>query len=207
MANRDSSNRTFGAPSWMDEAYIQHAESVGQLVVAWARLHEHLGQLFAYLVATHSPHRGWAAWHAIYSDSQQRSCLRAVTREVYKDKTEPMREEIEWVLTEIGRLIDDRNSAVHVAVQFGLNKSEDGLQMIPVDDSGNPKAVPLVGKDLGAVFEAATQKISRLSLHAQALAPFLRSVPFHATTGPLPQRPPEPTAPHSHDRRTQDSGE
>ena len=175
---------------WLDDTLDKHAEKIGHVAMAWSRMQEHLGQLFVYLVSPHHLLRGWAAWHAIMSDLAQRQMLAAVLREAYKDKNAPMRVEIEWILSGIQEILDNRNGAIHVAFQFGVG--DDDLQMVPVDQTGNPRAKKLAGRDLQADFEFTSLRINRLGLHAKALAPFLRPPPFQAAEGPLPQRPPAP---------------
>lgn len=177
---------------WIDDTLDKHAEKIGHVAMAWSRMQEHLGQLFVYLVSPNHLLRGWAAWHAIVSDLSQRHMLAAVMREVYPDKRDPMRIEIEWILSGVQEILDTRNGAIHIAFQFGVG--DEDLRMVPIDHTGNPRAKKLAGRDLHTDFEFTSRRINRLGLHAKALAPFLRPPPMH-TTGPLPQRPPAPKPP------------
>ena len=194
--------RKFG-DSWLDEMSDQHAEKIGHVAMSWARMQEHLGQLFVYLVSPDHFMRGWAAWHAITSDSQQRNCLAAVVRQVYPDKKDPIRVEIEWILGRIQAHLDNRNGAIHVAFQLGVG--DDDLRLVPIDQTGNPRATKLMGRNLHADFEFTSAWIIRLGLHAKALAPYLR--PHRPVAGQLPQRPPAPVPPPTKGKNTQDEPE
>ena len=182
-------------PDWLDQALTNHAAKIGYIAMSWSRMQEHLGQLFVYLVSPTSSRRGWAVWHTIVSDLTQRQMLAAVVREVYQDKKDPMRVEIEWILRRVQAILDNRNGAIHVAFQIGV--WGDGARMVPIDHTGNPRAHKMTGRDLAADFEFTTKQIERLGHHAKNLAPFLRPPPFQPATGPLPQRPPAPVAPQT----------
>lgn len=186
--------KKFGDP-WLNETLDQYAEKIGHVAMSWSRMQEHLGQLFAYLVSPLHPMRGWAAWHAIASDLAQRAMLAAVVRETYEDPKDPMRVEIEWMLGRIAALLDNRNGAVHVAFQMGIGDTE--VTMVPIDQTGNPRAKKLAGRELRDDFEFTHHRIAQVSLHAQALVPFLLPPPLPRAKGPLPQRPPSPTPPQT----------
>lgn len=190
--------------SWVDEALDAHAEKIGHVVMAWARMQEHLGQLFAYLVSPHHLTRGWTVWHTIQSDTFQRNLLGTLVKQIYPDKRDPMRIEILWILAGAQEIMDDRNGAVHVAFHLGIDLEASNVRMYPIIDTGNPRALQLAGRDLAADFDFTVARVTRLGLHSKALAPHLE--PLATATGPLPQRPPAPVRRPSTTQTDQGSG-
>jgi hypothetical protein len=165
----------FGKVEGMDDILDRHAERIGHVAIAWSKMQERLGQLFAFLlVPPNTLSRAWVVWHSIPSDAMQRRCLSDLVKHVYKDKRNPVRTEVLWVLAEVEKIIDDRNNAVHVTFNLAYDGATPNMRMSPNRSTDNPRAMRMSERNWAADFDFATAQINRLSLYTSELADHLR---------------------------------
>jgi hypothetical protein len=92
---------------------------LGKLVIAWNRLHETLGLLFAEIIKAERQDASLAAWHSLDSDAAQRKMLRAATEVAFplkrleRLKAPSAKKDVLAVVSEAEKLRDARNNAIH----------------------------------------------------------------------------------------------
>jgi hypothetical protein len=128
MAAKPTSPRQFGP----------YAVAIGHVVIAWNRLHEELGLLFAAVRCAKKPDLGdsdrldalvteWklmgAVWSSSLYDRPKRSMLLAIVNN--SEMIDALRRfpkafaDLKWLLSEVEKLEDFRNNAVHLPLRMG----------------------------------------------------------------------------------------
>ncbi len=143
-----------------------HAADMGHVAMAWTRLHEELGKLFAVVVTPDRMGVGTSVWHSIISDRGQRAALAAGAQSALGETNE-LYERLKWGLDQLTTLENDRNNTLHSA--FGLMIEDGAFRLIPIDYTGNPRARNLRGKDLGIELRSYAQNIHAIRQYFERL--------------------------------------
>jgi hypothetical protein len=177
----------------MVRAFRPVALEIGWIVFEWNRLHENLCELFG----DFGRHRGtaFAVWHSTPSDRTQREMLKAAI--AADDSSEHLRskfrDDVLWLLEKMDRLAARRNDAIHAPLIFVNHSATGGFEVHiePNDDSGNPRALQLLGKPLLPEFKWYRDHLGRLASFAGDLHYALRlSASFRATRNHIVKKSP-----------------
>jgi hypothetical protein len=106
----------------VEEALEEYALTVGKVVRAWNHLQERLGQLFSTILGTDYSVTS-AVWYSSDSDRTQQGMLRAAIGEMHSERwpQQPKaKDDLRWLVTEVGKLTDHRNNAIHTPVAVWL---------------------------------------------------------------------------------------
>lgn len=108
-------------------ALERHATAVGEIVLAWNDLHEHLSFIFSTILAHPHPLVAHALWTTLANDSAQRDLFLAVLEMPDIGPPPRIREKFKWAMKHVGSLAVYRNDVVHGATGFQLN--DKGVEM------------------------------------------------------------------------------
>jgi len=175
----------------MVQAFRPVALEIGWIVFEWNRLHENLCALFG----DFGHHRGtaFAIWHSTSNDRAQRQMLQAaVAADDSSDQLRiKFRDGVSWLLEKMDRLAARRNDALHAPLIFVNHSATGGFEvhLEPDDDSGNPRALQLLGKPLLSEFKWYRDHLSRLASFAGNLHHALRWHDHPAGPFPWPETP------------------
>ena len=181
---------------------------LGRLANAWNHLHHNLSSLFSLILRCPNAYVGQALWHSLESDVLQRKMLRslitaddlplpaAISHHQYKPLlTKFQAHEILYVLNEIdNNLRHKRNNAIHapLILMSGINNKGVRSWAEAHFNTQNPRAKPLLGKDLIDEFRRYSEDLERLSTYANEM--WLALNPFYSPRHSWPERPPSPQA-------------
>jgi hypothetical protein len=175
----------------MVRAFRPLALEIGWIVFEWNRLHENLCALFG----DFGQHRGtaFAVWHSTSNERAQREMLRGAV--AADDSSEQVRStfraNVSWLLDQMDRIAGRRNDAIHAPLIFVNHSATGGFEVHiePDDDSGNPRALELLGKPLLPEFSWYRDHLSRLGSFAGDLHYALRWHDHPAGPFPWPDKP------------------
>jgi hypothetical protein len=177
---------------------------VGRLANAWNHLHHNLSSLFSVLLRCPNAYVGQSLWHALESDFLQRKMLASLLAadrmeglpSIYQPLiTQAQADDILYVLNEIEKpLRHHRNNAIHAPLILMSGIHLDAMRSWAEAhfNTQNPRAKPLLGKDLIEEFRRCTIELERLSAYANEM--WLAVNPFYHERHPWPERPPSPQA-------------
>lgn len=106
-------------------AIEKHASLIGQVVWAWAHLHESFALIFEWLISSYPNHTmlGHTIWGAIATDRTQRDVLTAALKDGYLGDRR-REKKILWVLNATNKLAVYRNDVIHTAMLFTAHPKE-----------------------------------------------------------------------------------
>jgi hypothetical protein len=165
--------------------------ALGKVAHAWNLMHEELAQMFCY-VARMDNSMGLSIWHALRSDKSQRDLLEHATQAAARDEDwaedfPKAATDIKWLLSEVQKLSDKRNDAIHAPCHVALGEGEFEIQ--PVTFFRNPRAKKLYKKDILTEFEWYEASATALRRYAHQISAALL---LHDKTA-WPERPLLPT--------------
>ncbi len=200
----DGPKRKHRWPAVTSPIYKPYVIAIGQLAVAWNALHESLALLFIELLANGRAYPATDIWNAAAFDRPKRQLIRALLRTI--DSKYParlrMKVDLEWFLTEIDKVEDARNDAIHAPLTF--TPKSGALHSLPIDGTaGKPSVVPstafdnrraikLLNKDLLTEFRWCRDMSVALSKYAGELYDAIAATPCGSDSWParpaLPNR-------------------
>lgn len=165
------------------------AQAIGEMTLAWNDLHQILGVLFWTVNRIPNAMASFAVWHSSRVDRAQREMLQAVLDAPAppgRELNEALKDEIRWILSEVKKLEDLRNDAVHSPIL--VNDAQPGGVGVAAQLFGHQRAKKLANKDLVREFRWFYDAVVVLRDHAATI-----SVGWDGTThAALPERPPLP---------------
>jgi len=125
-----------------EKIFKPYVSAIGELALAWNDLHEKLGILF---IGHFSPHRlASALWNSQQFDRPRRSMLKVVIEnlpELTQSDYPRLRDDVLWLLGEVDKLEDARNTAIHSPLLLKVDDSRLAVGNITVN-LGVPSVVP-----------------------------------------------------------------
>lgn len=108
-------------------ALERHAAAVGEIVLAWNDLHEHLSFIFSTILAHPHPLVAHALWTTLANDAAQRDLFLAALEMPDIGPPPRIREKFKWAIKQLGGLAVYRNDIVHGSTGFLIN--DKGVEM------------------------------------------------------------------------------
>lgn len=124
--------RTLMSVRFTERPFRPYAVAIGQAILAWNDLHEHLGRLYGIVLTRGVRTAQLEKWQSSRVDSQKRKWLgNAVNGMEYEPPgwTEELRLYVPWLLAEVSDIEDRRNNAVHVPLHLIAD-----IDVLPVQD-------------------------------------------------------------------------
>ncbi len=202
---KDSSKRKRRWPGVTDPIYKPYVVAIGQLALAWNELHESLALLFIELPASGRPYPATDIWNAVGFDRPKRQLIRSLLRALHAEyPAKPrMKADLEWFLTEIDKVEDARNDAIHAPLTFEpkprvqyfmsvTGGTTARTKIVPSTAFDNRRALKLLNKELLTEFRWCRDMSIALSKHASEIYDAIAANPRESNAWParptLPNR-------------------
>lgn len=208
---KDGPKRRRHWPKATNPIYKPYVIAIGQLALAWNELHESLALLFIELLASGRAYPATDIWNAVAFDRPKRQLIRSLLRTLdgeYPAKPR-MKADLEWFLTEIDKVEDARNDAIHAPLTFEPKSPAhlpvDGntiarTKIVPSTAFDNRRALKLLNKELLTEFRWCRDMSIALSKHASEIYEAIAANPRES--GEWPARPVLPNRGSSGKRRS-----
>jgi hypothetical protein len=178
------------SPAAVKQHLQPYAIEIGELSLAWNRLHDHFGQIFWAALGPDKGSVAFAIWNRLANDRTQRDILKvAVEAGGILQGSDGRRgtDDTLWLIKEANTLAELRNNAIHAPMTTLTNVATGITRVAPQDFYGNPRAKRLAAKPelLGelAWYRACAECLDEFSVSLSTC------IAFPAANWPWPDRP------------------